>query len=90
MLIRNREQQDQAKIVRHTSCAWCKMELDYPRIVVDNENATSYHVLCILHLISDITADLQELIELPDAAILVRRITTTNMMMRGITSSKQH
>jgi hypothetical protein len=80
MLIKSREEQDEKKITRHASCAWCKRQLDYPRIIADDAHATSYHPLCALQLATHIIADTSALLNAKDLPEIAQRIVLTNMM----------
>lgn len=82
MLIRNQDQQDMARVIRHKSCAWCNAQLDYPRIVADDATRSSYHVSCALRLVGTITTDVQALLDDTHAADLVKHIEVSNLLRR--------
>ena len=82
MLIRNQEDQDRTQVIRHKSCAWCKRDLDYPRIVADDATRSSYHVSCAMHLVGAIATDVQALLDDANAADLVKHIEVSNLFQR--------
>ena len=83
MLIKSREEQDEKKIVRHTSCGWCKQSLDYPRIVIGDTNHTSYHLWCSLQLMTEISTDIAALLADKDLPALSQRILVASMTANG-------
>src|SRR6266700_1369351 len=82
MLIKSREEQDEKKIVRHTSCGWCRQQLDYPRIIAEDANHTSYHLQCALQLTTETIADIAALLNDKDLPAISQRILVTNLLGR--------
>lgn len=83
MLIRSEEQLlNQIQGTHHKTCAYCKLELSYPRIVINDATKNGYHITCALQLEGDITADMRELLEASDAAELIQRVASLNFIQK--------
>ncbi len=81
MLIR--DEHDHAEVTRHKLCVWCRNDLSYPRIV-SPDGAHSYHVACALHLVREITLDVEALLNDEHAADLVKHIEAAHVAQRPI------
>ena len=73
MLIKSREEHDK-KIVKHTTCGWCRQLLDYPQIVAQDANSTSYHVGCALKMAMETMDDISALLNSKDLPEISHRI----------------
>ncbi len=82
MLIKDKMEHDELRVARKRSCAWCESDLDYPRIVLSNATATSFHVDCAVQMAASINHDVYDLLNSRELPGMASRMLVTNLAHR--------
>ena len=82
MLIRKQRELDEMQGTHHKSCAYCKGELHFPRIVLNDATNSGYHVPCAVQMGRAVMDDILMLLHDEDLVELAKRIEAVDVFRR--------